>query len=98
MRAWAYTGSRERLPNSARWEPVGDTETEKIAQVKNHVRPCRDLIAAIEENRRPVCGLVEGSITIEMVMGVFSSHAQSGREVSLPLVQRTHPLLDFKNI
>ena len=67
--------------NNAAWEVIGNTEPEKIAQVKNHIVPCRNLIAAIEENREPVCGFSRGAITVQMVMAVFASHMAGGKRI-----------------
>ncbi|MDF1816435.1 MAG: Gfo/Idh/MocA family oxidoreductase [Verrucomicrobiales bacterium] len=82
--------------NQSRWESIGNQANEKIDEARSHVLPCRDLIGSIEENRQPVCGLAEATITIEMVMGVFKSHFSGGIETSLPLSTRSHPLKDFK--
>lgn len=50
-----------------------------------------DLIAAIEEDRQPKCGLHEARSTIEMIMAIFESH-RLGKIVPLPLENRRHPL------
>ncbi len=73
---------------------VGEPEAnrERVTEVHNHVAAARDLIAAIAEDRDPLCGIREGSATIEMIFGVFESHRQGGRAVALPLQEREHPL------
>ena len=81
------------------WVPIssagiGQPEPEKDirALVAGHLLPGRDLIAAIEENRAPLCSAEDGRVTLEMIMGVFESHRQNGQRVALPLAQRDHPL------
>ncbi|RLS58833.1 MAG: gfo/Idh/MocA family oxidoreductase [Planctomycetota bacterium] len=51
----------------------------------------RDLIAAIEQDRPPLCSMTEARGAIEMVLGVFESHRVGG-PVSLPLTVAGHPL------
>ncbi|MCC6508307.1 MAG: Gfo/Idh/MocA family oxidoreductase [Pirellulaceae bacterium] len=51
----------------------------------------RDLIAAIEEDRQPKCGMYEARATIEMIMAIFESH-RLGKIVPLPLENRRQPL------
>jgi len=56
-----------------------------------NVLACRDLLAAIEEDRQPECSMYEGRTTIEMIAGVFESQ-RVGERVSLPLKTRENPL------
>lgn len=51
-----------------------------------------DLIAAIRENRPPLCSAEDGRVTVEMVAAVFESHRLGGRRVTLPLPTRQNPL------
>jgi predicted dehydrogenase len=51
-----------------------------------------DLIAAIEENRQPLCSVYEARSTIEMIMAIFESQ-RAGKPVALPLENRKHPLM-----
>jgi predicted dehydrogenase len=51
----------------------------------------RDLIAAIEQDREPMCSARDGLWTIEMVQAVYAS-SQAGAPVGLPLRTRRHPL------
>lgn len=69
-------------------EPMQDIRS----AVAGHLLPARDLIAAIRENREPLCSGAEGRTTIEMIMGIFESHRQSGARVVLPLKNRENPL------
>lgn len=56
-----------------------------------NVAAVTDLLAAIEDNRQPLCNIYEARTTIEMIMGVFESH-RVGKPVALPLANRKHPL------
>ena len=81
------------------WQPVtsaGAGAPEPLADIRRrvggHVAPALDLLAAIEENREPLCSARDGRVVLEMTMGIFESHLQQGRRVALPLVRRDHPL------
>jgi predicted dehydrogenase len=50
-----------------------------------------DLIAAIEEDRRPVFSVQDGLASWEMIQAAFDSYVQGDR-VNLPLENRSHPL------
>ncbi|MBY0459350.1 MAG: Gfo/Idh/MocA family oxidoreductase [Gemmataceae bacterium] len=50
-----------------------------------------DLIEAIEKDRSPVDGLVDGRAALEMIMAVYESHRQE-KPVDLPLKNRKNPL------
>lgn len=50
-----------------------------------------DLIAAIEEDRRPLDSIHDGLASLEMIMAVYESFRQ-GKLVDLPLKNRKHPL------
>ncbi len=63
-----------------------------ISQVHNHVIPILDLIDAVKQDRRPLCNVLEGRQTVEMICAVFESHRQEGRTVAIPLKERDHPL------
>lgn len=81
------------------WQPIttaGIGKPEPIADlgknVAGHLTAAADLIAAIRENREPICHAEEARTTIEVVSAVFESHRQGGKRVSLPLVERGNPL------
>ena len=74
------------------WTPIADGDPEIVGEVHNHVVPARDLIAAIAEDREPLCSVHEGAMTVEMICGAFESHRQGGMAVSLPLEQRENAL------
>jgi len=56
-----------------------------------HLIPGRDLIAALREDRDPLCSARDGVTTIEMISAVFESHRLGGQRVTLPLTTRQHP-------
>lgn len=95
-----YQGSPFRpTADPKKWVPItsgGIAQPEPIAEIKalvaGHQGPCRDLIAAIGENRAPLCSDRDGRAIVEMTLAIFESHRQSGRIVSLPLKERRSPL------
>ena len=56
-----------------------------VAKVHNHVLAIEDLIAAVDNDREPLCDARQGATTVEMICAVFESHRQGGREVAIPL-------------
>jgi predicted dehydrogenase len=66
------------------------------ADSANHQFPARDLLAAMRENRPPLCSAADGRVTVEMITAVFASHVQGGARVPLPLASREHPLTNWK--
>jgi predicted dehydrogenase len=68
-------------------EPVSDLRRD----VMGHVTAALDLMAAIHEDREPLCGARDGRVTIEMIQAVYESHRLQGQRVTLPLASRTHP-------
>lgn len=81
------------------WLPIttaGIGQPEPIAQLgkklSSHETAGLDLIAAIQENRAPLCDAVQGRQTIEMICAVFESHRLNGQRVTLPLKTRVNPL------
>jgi predicted dehydrogenase len=73
---------------------VGVPEPDKdvAARVASHELAGRDLVAAIREDRAPLCSAEDGRAIVEMICAVFESHRQNGARVSLPLQDRQHPL------
>jgi predicted dehydrogenase len=75
---------------------AGIQEKEPIAglgpYLSSHLAAGEDLIAAIEENRAPLCDAVAGRTTIEMVCAVLESHRHGGQRTALPLKTRVNPL------
>jgi predicted dehydrogenase len=81
------------------WVPVttaGIGKPESIANLGRlmsaHTIPGRDLIAAIREQREPLCNARDGALTVEMICAVFESHRLAGQRVTLPLATRENPL------
>lgn len=81
------------------WMPIssaGPGQPEPLADmpqaVEKHTLAGRDLVAAIRENRPPLCDAHQGAITVEMICGAFESHRQGGRRVTFPLETRANPL------
>jgi predicted dehydrogenase len=82
--------------SGAKWEPitsagVGKPETLSGDNHTGNEVACRDLIAAIEQDRLPECNVLEGRMTVEMIASVFESH-RAGGPVNLPLENRSNPL------
>lgn len=81
------------------WTPItsaGVGQTEPMVdlnkQVMGHITAGRDLIAAVRDDRQPLCNAREGRTTIEMIAAIFESHRQNGQRVTLPLTVRDNPL------
>ena len=64
-------------------------------QVSLHLLPGRDLMAAMNENRQPLCSAADGRLVVEMIMAVFASHRQNGQRVLFPLSDRENPLAQW---
>ena len=83
--------------SGAKWLPVssaGLNQPEPLQHVDNHdgnVAACRDLIAAIEQDRQPEASIYEARTSMEMIAAVFDSHRVGG-PVTLPLNNRNNPL------
>lgn len=75
---------------------AGLGQAEPMTDIKllngGHLGAVRDLLAAIDEKREPLCGPLAGRETVELTLAVFASFAAGGRKVALPLVDRGHPL------
>ncbi len=56
-----------------------------------NIAACKDLIAAIEEDRLPECNYYEARTTVEMISGIFESHRR-GQPTKFPLSNRKNPL------
>lgn len=79
------------------WIPVSSAGPGKPEPLKDggllagNVLACRDLLAAIENDRQPECSMYEGRTTIEMIAAVFESQ-RVGQRVDMPLKTRVNPL------
>lgn len=82
------------LPITTGGVDVPEPEPKLIDHIFHHDTAVADLIAAIDENREPLCNAAEGALTVELICSVFQSH-RNGGTVSIPLQQREHPLIDY---
>lgn len=69
-------------------EPIADLG----AQVGGHLTAAYDLLAAMREDRQPLCSAVEARTTVEMICAVLESHRLNGQRVSWPLTARDNAL------
>ncbi len=83
---------RQWIPISTAGVGKPEPQPERIAQVMNHIVPARDLLAAIVEDRQPLCSARDAAQTLEVIMAIFASHAAGGATVTLPLKERGNPL------
>ena len=81
------------------WIPIttaGASQPEPIVdlakQVSSHVTAAKDLLAAVQENRQPLCGAQDARLIVEMIFAVFESHRLEGKRVTLPLAALRNPL------
>ena len=80
-----------------KWIPISSAGLDKPEPIKDgglhagNVAAVKDLIAAIEEDRRPVSNIYEARIATEMIVAVFESHRVGG-PVTFPLTNRKNPL------
>lgn len=80
-----------------KWLPVTSAGVDRPEPLENqglhggNVLAVRDLIAAIEEDRQPLTGVLEARTATEMIVGVFESQRQGG-PVDFPLENRENPL------
>ena len=86
-------------PEPRAWIPIssaGPGKPEPVANlgklISSHVVAGRDLIAAIRENRAPLCSASDGRTIVEMISAVLESHRLGGKRVAFPLNTRQSPL------
>jgi len=77
---------------SAPWKPVGPTGADLAKQDRSHELAGRDLLAAMREDRAPLCDAHAGRVTVEMISAVLESHRLNGQRVTFPLQTRQNPL------
>ena len=75
------------------WEPIEPEHRSFGSEryITANALMVEDLLAAIENDREPVCSERAGRWTVEMTQGVYASQLQGG-PVAFPLVERGHPL------
>lgn len=101
-----YPAGQPYLLRSAAWLAIGGQAWERIepapepagllggsALIANALM-VRDLLEAIEQDRKPICSEEDGRWTIEMVSGVYAAQKSGGR-AAFPLRDRAHPLSSF---
>jgi predicted dehydrogenase len=81
------------------WQPIStvglgqpEPQAEAVKDVMAHLTAGRDLLAAVRENRQPLCSARDGRTTVEMIAAVFESHRLNGQRVAFPLTARDNPL------
>jgi predicted dehydrogenase len=80
-----------------RWRPVTSAGVGREEPLQDgglhggNLLACRDLIAAIEEDRLPECHVYEARQTVQMIAAVFESH-RLGKPAAFPLENRRNPL------
>ena len=83
---------RPWIPITTAGLDVPEDQPELVASVHNHVLGVTDLIDACDNDRKPLCDVRDGALTVEMICGVFESHRQGGKTVRFPLRERGHAL------
>lgn len=83
--------------SGAQWQPITSTGvggeeplTDSSLRWGNSL-VARDLIACVEQDRRPLGSVEDGRAALEMILAVYESH-RARAPVALPLADRTHPL------
>lgn len=56
----------------------------------------REFARAIETDTQPPSNGEEGCMAFEMIMGIYQSHREGGRRIQLPLIDRKHPLEQWR--
>jgi predicted dehydrogenase len=88
--------------SGAKWQNISSAGLDAPEPLKDgglhagNLAAVKDLIDAIETNRRPGCSLYEARAAIEMIVAVFESH-RAGGLVELPLKNRQNPLTMLKS-
>ena len=88
--------SRPWIPFNTPGPGKDEPDMKVIDDLVHHVTAAKDLVAAIREDREPLCNVHEGAMTVEMICGVFESHRQGGRAVAIPLKERGNALALLK--
>ncbi len=87
------------VPEPRAWQPIttaGIAQPEPLpnlgSRLASHAVAGLDLIAAIRDNRAPLCDALQGRDAIEMICAIFESHRLGGQRVTFPLQTRQNPL------
>ena len=78
-------------PDKSRWERLPVPAGLEGGQMAGNIRLVRDLMEAIEQDRRPLSSGYDGRWSLEMILAIYASH-RGGRRVGVPLRDRRHPL------
>lgn len=78
------------------WRPITTAGVDKPEPMmggphEGNVAAVKDLIAAVEQDRKPLADITDARVAMEMVVAAFESQRQ-GKPVSLPLDNRQDPL------
>ncbi|MFI4877097.1 MAG: Gfo/Idh/MocA family protein [Blastopirellula sp. JB062] len=84
--------SQKPLPITTAGVGKPETQPDLIRQTANHVLAVQDLIDACDQDRQPACSGRDGAVTVEMICGVFASHAAGGQTLDFPLQERDNAL------
>ena len=81
-----------------KWIPVSsagigkaESSEDKLTHHGGNILAVKDLIAAIEADRKPLVNLEESRTNLEMIVAVFESH-RTGGSVTFPLKNRKNPM------
>lgn len=96
--AGAIPGGLWHLPRPMEGKPsdLGDWQVVDLGQVNARNSTIASMYKAfaqaIEAETEPPGSGAQGRTAFEMILGIYQSHREGGRRVSLPLVERRHPL------
>lgn len=97
-----------RIWPSPTWAPIGkkvswqslpgapEVPTREPESVGHYGVIIDDLIAAVEEDRRPLFSVHDGRAAHEFIQAAFASHIAGGERVAMPMTNREHPLANWK--
>lgn len=81
------------------WTPITtgglgkpDVMADVARLVSSHEMAARDLMAAWQTHRAPLCSVEDGRIVIAMIMATFESHRRGGARVEFPFAVPDNPL------
>ena len=75
------------------WQPLEEVIEQQLPS--GNQRAIVDLIAAIEEDRKPISSDRDAVAALEMILGAYESQI-TGARVSMPMSQRRHPLIAWQ--
>lgn len=84
--AWTAQGRDDR------WQPLETSHVKTPPALAGILDAPSDWLAAIAEDREPMCSAANAAWAVEMVMGVYTSALAGGCPVTFPLTSRQHPL------